>query len=122
MHQHPAATWNAIAETQDLRTGWAQQMFPLPQDEMDLALDREETALAEEMGGAKLAAAYLKVMPLLWEAEAVQTFAGTGDPRADGLMPMATVQEAVIAASRDYALTMAEQRTLEKRLRTPPTE
>ena len=121
MHQHPAATWNAIAETQELQTEWAELMFPLPQEEMDEALERETAKLAEEMGSRMVAVAYLRVMPLLWEAEAIEAFQATGAPLADGMTAMGTVQEAVIAASRDYVLTMQDQQRLEEKLRTPPT-
>lgn len=120
MHQHPARVWNRIAETQDLQTEWAEAMFPLDQAEMDAALEREAEALADELGGARLASAYLTVMPLLWEARAISAAKASGEPLMQGLTPMETVQEAVIAASRDYALTTREQKRLEAKLRMPP--
>lgn len=121
MIQQPAAVWNAIAETQDLTTEWAAAMFPLPPAMMDRAIERAEAALTKEMGDARLAGAVLAVGPLVWEAEAVQRFVSSGHPLSQGLTVMETVQEAVIAASRDYALTTREQKSLEKRLRTPPS-
>ena len=121
MHQAPAAIWNAIAETQNLRTTWAQQMFPLPPDEMALALEREETRLAEEAGGdALVAAAYLRVMPLVWEAEAIERFSEANGP-IPSLPLIQTAQEAVIVASNDYPMTKAQQQTLSKMLKTAPT-
>ena len=120
MHQHPAEVWNAIAETQSLRTDWARAMFPLPQDLMDQEVEAEQAYLAKEMGSARMALAYLTVMPLLWEAAAVEAFKATGAALGEGLTPMPTQQMAVIAASRDYALTMQEQKQLEKKLSTPP--
>ena len=120
MHQQPAIVWNTIAETQPLRTDWAKMLFPMPQDQMDEALGAEAKSLAESLGSEKLAAAYLSVAPLLWEVRAILAFKATGDRMSDGLTPLETTQEAVIAASRDYALTIKEQRQLSEKLSTPP--
>lgn len=119
MYQAPAQLWNQIAETQELRTAWAQQMFPLPEDDLEMALTAEELRLSKVMGSAKLAAAYLTVMPLLWEAEAIQLHQTEFGPNAS-IPPLATVQEAVIVASRDFGLTTAQQATLQKQLSTEP--
>lgn len=119
--KHPAQVWNLIAETQPLKTTWAQVVFPMDQEQMDQAIERETEALTEEMGDPVMAEAYLAVMPLLWEAEAIEAAREAGHAMVDGVTPMATVQEAVIAASRDYALTTQEQTQLEKKLRTAPT-
>ena len=121
MHRHPAEVWNAIAETQDLRTSWAEAMFPLPQDVLDDEMAAEMKRLTKEAGSETVALAYLAVMPTLWEAPAVQAFKATGDPLGDGLTVMETVQMAVIAASRDYGLTTQDQIKLEKLLQTAPT-
>jgi hypothetical protein len=40
VHQASATVWNQIAETQTLETEWALQMFPLPEDQLQVALDR----------------------------------------------------------------------------------
>lgn len=120
MHQHPAPVWNAIAEMQPLQTDWAEQMFPMPQEALDVAMDQEQTRLAGEMGSDRLAMAYLAVMPTLWEAPAVQAFKASGHYLSDGVTVMETVQQAVIAASRDYSLTTREQAQLEKKLRQMP--
>ena len=121
MHRHPAEVWNAIAETQDLRTSWAAAMFPLPQEVLDEEMAAEMKRLTKEAGSETVALAYLAVMPTLWEAPAVQAFKATGDPLGDGLTVMETVQMAVIAASRDYGLTTQDQIKLEKLLQTAPT-
>lgn len=120
MHQAPAAIWNRIAETQTLATEWAEQMFPLPDDQMDAALVVEEARLTPEAGSAKVAAAYLMVMPLVWERKAIRAY--QDENGMVGSLPMIeTAQEAVIVASNDFPLTMAEQKTLHKMLRTRPT-
>ena len=119
MYQAPAAIWNAIAETQPLKTGWAQQVFPLPEAEMDLALEREEARLTADVGG-QVASAYLVVMPLLWEQTAIRHFKAAGGP-GNSLPMVETVQQAVMLASRDYPLTKAQQTSLERLLETEPT-
>lgn len=120
MFNQPAPVWNLIAETQPIRTGWAQLMFPLDPERLEKAIDREHERLTKEMGSDKLATAYLAVMPLLWEAPAIRAFKDSGHYLSDGIVPLETVQQAVIAASRDYGLTMAEQESLDKKLRMLP--
>lgn len=119
MYQAPARIWNEIAETQDLATEWAEQMFPLPPDQMDKALATEEQRLTPIAGSAKVAAAYLMVMPLVWEQRAIRAFSEQNGPQ--GSLPMIrTAQEAVIVASKDFPLTRAEQATLHDMLETAP--
>ena len=74
MHQAAARYWNEIAETQPLKTEWAQQMFPLLQEDMDLALENEEKRLFRETNNPRVASAYLKIMPLLWENRAISNY------------------------------------------------
>jgi len=119
MYQAPAAIWNAIAETQTLRTEWAKQMFPLPDEELDSALQQEEARLTHKAGSAKVAAAYLIVMPLLWEREAIAAFRQENGSLAS-LPEIETAQEAVIVASKYYPLTQAQQATLRNMLLTAP--
>lgn len=120
MHQAPAAIWNQIAETQTLATTWAEQMFPLPPEDLDLALQAEEERLTEQAGSAKVAAAYLTVMPLVWEREAIAAFQAENGMQAS--LPMIeTAQEAVIVASKDFPMTQAEQKILHGMLQTAPT-
>ena len=120
MYQAPAAVWNEIAETQPLATAWAEQMFPLPEAELDRALEREETRLVDEGADGQVASAYLIVMPLLWEREAIRRYKAETQ-HATGSLPMVeTVQQAVMLASRDYPLTKAQQASLAKLLATEP--
>ena len=121
MHQAPAAIWNRIAETQTLATEWAEQMFPLPAEEMEAALEAETDRLAAGAAGSDLVAhAYRVVMPLVWERKAIAAFQTENGPMAS-LPVIETAQEAVIVASKDYPLTKAEQKTLSAMLRTAPT-
>jgi hypothetical protein len=120
MHQAPATIWNQIAEMQPLATPWAEQMFPLSDQEMETALAREEERLTPMAGSAKVAAAYLMVAPLVWESEAIRAFSEEAGP-IPSLPLIETAQDAVIVASADFPLTKAEQRTLHDMLSTPPT-
>ena len=119
MFQAPASVWNAIAETQTLRTAWAEQMFPLPQDEMDVAVKGELDRVEAQTGSKVLAAAYLVVMPLLWEAEAIRGWTAQNGPLAS-LPPVESVAQAMAVAQGDYLLTPDEAQTLRAMLLAPP--
>ena len=120
MHQAHAAVWNEIAETQTLKTKWAQQMFPLPPAALEEALAREEARIAKK-AGAQVAAAYLKVMPLLWEKAAISKFLRENPETSAALPPIETANEAVLMAERDFSLTIPQKRRLLALLRTEPT-
>lgn len=121
MHQAAATYWNQIAEQQPLQTAWAQQMFPLPQDLMDKALEREEQRLSKEAEDPVLASAYLKVMPLLWESKAISNFLLDNPSLRSALPPQENVSEAVITASKDFRLTPFQLRKLRQMLEKRPT-
>lgn len=121
MHQAAATYWNQIAEQQPLQTKWAQLMFPLPQDLLDKALDREERRLAKEAGDPALAAAYLKIMPLLWESKAISNFLLDNPNMRSALPPQESVSEALTTVSNDFRLTVSQQTKLRQMLETPPT-
>jgi hypothetical protein len=119
MHQVSAAIWNRIAETQTLATEWAQQMFPLPEKDLDLALEREEGRLAAQ-AGPHVAVAYLRVMPLLWEREAISRFLQEEPNLRHALPVLEDASEAVMVASRDSHLTASEKRRLHSLLQERP--
>lgn len=121
MYQIAARVWNQIAETQPLQTEWAQQMFPLPQDELNKALDLEADRVAAEVGGDRqVALAYLSVMPLLWERKAISRFLTENASLIQALPPIETVPEAVNAASMDRPLTSTQQNRLATLLQVLP--
>ena len=117
MQQAPAQTWNRIAETQTLQTAWAQQMFPLPEPDLEKALLSEESKLTAETGSSRVAIAFLLVAPLLWERAAIAAYQDETDEMS--LPIVETVQEAVMLASKEYALTMDQQKSLNDLLLTP---
>lgn len=119
MYQAPAPIWNALAETGLLRTTWAQGMFPLPQDLLDEELAAEAARLQAETGSDLLPAAYLTVMPLLWEAEAIRALTEEQGP-IPSLPPVETVDDAMAVATGDFLLTGPEKATLRAMLLVPP--
>ena len=120
MHQVPATIWNQIAEQEPLRTSWAQQMFPLPPEDLQVGLDKEEARLREKQD-PEVAGAYLATMPLLWENQALSSFVARNPNLRHVLMPIETVDEAVILASRDWRLNAAQRKRLTTLLRRQPT-
>ena len=116
MHQVAATIWNQIAEQQPLATGWAQQMFPLPEDDLDRALEREEARL----GGGAVAAAYLRLMPLLWERTAILNFLSENPSLLAALPTPESPAEALQMARADFSLTPNEQKLLLEMLKKRP--
>jgi hypothetical protein len=119
MFQAPARVWNQIAETQELRTDWAKAMFPLPQDLMDEEVSAELDRISKETGSPLVAAAYLVVMPLLWESAAIAAFNDQAGP-LPSLPPVETVDDAMAVAVGDYPLTEPEKAELRQMLLVEP--
>lgn len=120
MYQAPATVWNEIAETQTLRTPRAEQMFPLPQEDLSQALRNEEKRLEDETGSQVLAAAYLTVMPLLWEHRAIRLYQEAEGPKAS-LPAVENLDAAMSVAESDFLLTPAEKARLREMLLVKPT-
>ena len=121
MHQAAATYWNQIAEQQPLATAWAEQMFPLPQERLDVALDREEKRLTRETNDPVLASAYLKIMPLLWERTAISNFLLANPTLRIAMPPQESVSEALITARKDFRLTTPQMSKLSEMLKRKPT-
>lgn len=122
MHQAAAKYWNQIAETQPLATAWAQQMFPLPQAQLDLALENEEARVAALAGGDRaVAVAYLKLMPLLWEREAISRYLREIPSLYSAIPPIPSLSEALQMAANDFQMTESQLSMLSKLLRRRPT-
>ena len=120
MYQVPTEIWNQIAETQPLVTDWAKLVFPLPDEDQEALVAGEELRLAQQLGSAIVATAYLTVMPLLWERKAIRLYQEEFGLNP-GLPSIETVQEAVIVASKDRPLTVSQQRTLSDMLSKEPS-
>lgn len=121
MHQAAARYWNAIADSQSLKTEWARQIFPLPQEDMNLALENEEKRLIRETSNPVLASAYLKVMPLLWESAAISNYLKDNPGLRAAMPPIESIAEAIIMARNDFRLTSRELMKLAEMLKEPPT-
>jgi hypothetical protein len=112
MHQAAARYWNDIA---------ARQLFPLPQEDMDLALENEEQRLVRETGNPILASAYLKVMPLLWENTAISNYLKDAPSLQRAIVPIESIAEAIVMVRDDFRLTSQELMQLAEMLKVPPT-
>ena len=119
MHQVSAAIWNQIAESQPLATEWAEQMFPLPESDLDKAMEMEEARL-EKKADPVVVAAYLRVMPLLWERVAISNFLQEQPNLRHALPTVEDASEAVLMASRDSNLTASQKRRLHALLQEKP--
>ena len=119
MYQAPARVWNQIAEAGPLRTGWAEQMFPLPDDLLLLGLENEEKRLAQILPNGKTVAAYLTVMPMLWEAQAIRNWQAVAGPSM-AVFPLESVEQAMRVAMGDYRLEPQEQEALRALLLVEP--
>jgi len=120
MHQVAAEHWNQLAESQTLATGWAQEIFPLPGEMMDKALDRESTKLHAKVKDWTLVAAVIKVGPLLWEHAAISKFLQTQPNLGSAMPPLETINEAVEMASQDFRLSSIQRKKLAQLLKQPP--
>ena len=119
MYQTTAGIWNAIAEMGPLRTEWAQEMFPLPDDLMEKAINAEVERVAAETGSPSVAAAWIVTAPLLWERVAIQRLLDRTGPM--GALPVVeTVDDALAIADGDYRLSPTERETLRRLLSVPP--
>lgn len=119
MYQAPATIWNAVAEF-PLRTTWAEQMFPLPGDLLQEELQAEEDRLVAETGSKVLTAAYLTVMPLLWERMAISQYKAEAGEVAS-LPAVETVDDALAVAVGDFPLSETDKTRLREMLLIKPT-
>ena len=116
MYQLPATIWNRIAEEQTLKTAWATRLFPLPQTELDAALEAETAKLQTAGTELSVISAFLTLAPLLWELEAVQAFAEDHPQYAAGLTEVQTVTEALAVAEMDRPMGKTEATQLRQLL------
>lgn len=105
------AVWNQIAETQKLRTAWAQKVFALNSEEMQQAEDKEYKALARAVGH-DVAASYQDVKPLLLENEAISRFTQAQPMYREALPEVTSIAEALILASMERPLSQTQQKLL----------
>lgn len=123
MMQVPATVWNRIAKTQRLRTEWAENLFRMSGQEMGETLDRMAGLLVKNKKGDDLvAAAYLKLAPLLVENEAISRFiekTGSTDLRS-ALPDLTDVPETLDLAQQEYRLNPKQLAQLSELLKALP--
>ena len=105
------AVWNHIAETQQIKTAWAQKAFALNPEEMQQAEDKEYKALARAVGH-DVAASYQDVKPLLLENEAISRFTQAQPMYREALPEVTSIAEALTLASMERPLSQTQQKLL----------
>lgn len=119
MNQLPQIIWNQIAYEQPLKTKWGKKMFNLTEKEIDKEMDKEARQLSQKGYSNKAITAYLTVLPMLLENEAIRTFMQTED-NLDLMQMMPEIysaEEAVRLMTAEYRLMDNQQRELMEMLK-----
>ncbi len=114
MYQVPAAVWNKIAATQQMRFPSMKMLMSMSEEEMLLALDEQGKALSQAGVSPTVANAYLTMAPLLAEHQAISAYINqtdNSDLRA-ALPEVLNAEEAVAIAQQDRSLSEKEQQQL----------
>lgn len=116
MNQLPQKIWKAIADNETLETPWAKTMFNLPEQEVEAKLAETRAKLENEGVGAKVAGAYLEVLPLLREHKAIQAFLRKqNNPGLAAALPeVTTPREAALLMQRDRMLDENQTHELQR--------
>ena len=121
MLQTTAKVWNEIAKTQSLETRWARRIFSIPESQMDETIRLEKSRFVETQNvSPTIAEAYLKVMPLLWENEAIEAFL-EHNPEAEIILTSIPHRDyAMKVVNLEYDLDEQQQSLLSKLLSESP--
>ena len=119
MHSIAAPILNKIAATQTLQTAFAKRVFPLDVEAKEAALEAEEAKLHKAGVPLAMGAVLLTVGPLLWENRALMKFVAQNPKFQETIPDVATSQEAVMLATREFRLTTFQQQQLAKLLAHP---
>lgn len=112
MLNHPADLWNQIASEQTLLTPWAETTFPLSQDALQASLQDEAANLRKDRTPGTVILAFQTVRPLLLEQEALEAFLLEHPEYQGFLTPVATVDEALLLAEKEFWLDETELKAL----------
>lgn len=110
MHPIPQAVWNKVANFRKLRTWWAEVMFNL--EDEDLAQKAQETVsetLRERNVPEATILAYLTLLPLLMEPDAIRSFVEEHPQYLDALPEVLNRQEAIELARLEWPLMDATE-------------
>lgn len=116
-----APIWNEIAETQKLATAWARKAFRMDPDQMAEFEDKEYADLVAKGVDPTVAISLLDVTPLLEERTAISRYLETHPDLRSALPELATVNEAVILASKERPLSPSQQTQLRSLLQSRAT-
>ena len=116
MLQIATPVWNRVAK-HNLRTEWARAVFPMDDEGQQEAYEKVESSLLKQGHPELAVGAYLSVMPLLAEREAIQR--AQQEQYEPALTEVLSVQEAVALASRDWALNERTISSLRQLLQGP---
>jgi hypothetical protein len=114
MLQVPAEILNNIAKTQTLRSQWATNLFSMNQQELNQQDQEQYSQMVQAGTDSTVAKAYQAVAPLLMENVAISKYIQqTEQPELRSCLPeIATVNEAIYLASKEYTMTAAQQTQL----------
>lgn len=107
MYQVPAEVWNAIADSQPLKTPWARKLFKLNQPAMLAELDAQGV-------DPSVVVAYQTMAPLLAENRAITAYIKqTGDSSLMSALPeILSVDEALLYAVPEWSLNREQLEAL----------
>lgn len=114
MYQAPAAIWNEIAQSQQLRHRAMQALFLKNPDELEVALGEQDRTLSLQGLDSTTIRAYHLTAPLLLENEAISRYIQqSSQPFLRNSLPeLTTVNEAISLATAEYSLTTSQTRKL----------
>lgn len=113
MQMVPDRIWQEVAK-ETLRTQWGKGMIPLPPNEKEEALDREESQLSKDGVNSKVIAALQEIRPLLLEHRAISSALSRmrAPDLRQALPEVVNLQEAANLAKREYRLSETQAATL----------
>lgn len=114
MFQVPAAVWNQIAETQQMRFPAMKALFSMDQDGITEAMNSQASALSQNGVPDSVINAYQKMGPLLAESQAISRYINQMDSLnlRDALPEVLSAAEAVAIARQEVPLSNSEEEQL----------
>lgn len=110
-----APIWNEIAKI-GTTSKFGSTMFPLSQDELTQAHQRQADRLEKQGYSPKVVTAFLQYAPLIAERDSVAAYRNSHPEAATFLPELNTVQEALWAARREFLLNARQEAQLEQLL------
>ncbi len=108
MFNVPADRWNKVAMEEDLQTAWARERFMLSQEELDAAIEKEQSELREQGHPSGVICGFQVLLPLLLEGPALVNQARKDPDLAGVFLEIDSINSALKLAVMDYRLTKEE--------------